>query len=99
MNYPTETKLLTLDYPVTVAGKDYKSLTFRRPRVRDNLIADKQNQADADKEVHLMALLAEVDRGVIEQLDMADYAAAQQIIVGFQKTSPKLAKETSNEAV
>ncbi|MFM2476353.1 phage tail assembly protein [Celerinatantimonas sp. MCCC 1A17872] len=85
MAYPIENQVLTLQFPVTVNNKEYTALEFRRPKVRDNLIADKQNEADADKEIALMALLSGVDQNVIHELDMADYAAGQQIIMGFQK--------------
>ncbi|MEI9391477.1 phage tail assembly protein, partial [Streptococcus pyogenes] len=70
MTYPAETKEVTLEYPIHVAGKEYKTLTMRRPKVRDQLIADKQNNTAADKEVHLLSLLAGVDTSVIQELDM-----------------------------
>ncbi|MFA0519961.1 phage tail assembly protein, partial [Vibrio sp. 10N.222.55.E8] len=37
MTYPAETKEVTLEYPIHVAGKEYKTLTMRRPKVRDQL--------------------------------------------------------------
>ncbi|EJG1697272.1 phage tail assembly protein [Vibrio parahaemolyticus] len=96
MTYPETHKTeITLTYPVTVNGKEIKTLALRRPKVRDQLIADKQNKNDADKEVHLMALLAEVEPAVIQELDMEDYEGVQKVIVGFRKK--KSESETSSE--
>ncbi|TCN02947.1 phage tail assembly protein [Vibrio crassostreae] len=95
MEYPVETKEVQLEYPVTVAGKEYKALTMRRPKVRDQLIADKQNKDPADKEIHLLSLLAGVETAVIQELDMTDYGEVQKAYKGFTKKNSK--SETSNE--
>ncbi|MEF1312037.1 phage tail assembly protein [Vibrio mytili] len=95
MTYPAAKTEVKLSYPVTVNGTEIKTLALRRPKVRDQLIADKQNKNDADKEVHLMALLAEVEPAVIQELDMEDYEGVQKVIVGFRKKSSK--SETSSE--
>lgn len=58
MIYPIETTALILLYSVEFQGKEYKELAFRRPRGRDNLIANKHNKLNADNEVHLMAVLS-----------------------------------------
>lgn len=97
MAYPVKNEVLTLQFPVTFNEQEYTTLEFRRPKVRDNLIADKQNQADADKEIALMALLSDVDQGVIHELDMIDYVAGQQIIMGFQKQGLGLSVNTSTK--
>lgn len=96
MGYPSASKQVELTYPVNIDGKDYKTLDIRRPKVRDNMIADKQNQNDADKEIHLMALLASVERQVIEELDMIDFSKLQQVILGFHKSAADSANETSS---
>ncbi|CAG9297574.1 phage tail assembly protein [Celerinatantimonas diazotrophica] len=97
MAYPVKNEVLTLQFPVTFNEKEYTTLEFRRPKVRDNLIADKQNQADADKEIALMALLSDVEQGVIHELDMMDYVAGQQIIMGFQKQDSGSSVNTSTK--
>ncbi|MDN3611355.1 phage tail assembly protein [Vibrio ostreicida] len=94
MEYPTNTAQVTLNYPIELGGKTIEVLTLRRPKVRDQLIADKQNKNDADKEVHLMSLLANVETGVIQELDMEDYSEVQKVIVGFRKNAS--ANMTSN---
>ncbi|HHY0435727.1 TPA: phage tail assembly protein [Vibrio parahaemolyticus] len=95
MTYPVEKTVITLTYPVTVNGKEIEMLALRRPKVRDQLIADKQNKNDADKEVHLMSLLAEVEPDVIRDLDLDDYMEVQKVIVGFRKKRSE--SETSKE--
>lgn len=96
MTYPAaEKKEVKLDYPVTVGSQTIEVLALRRPKVRDQLIADKQNKSDADKEVHLMSLLAEVDPAVIQELDLDDYTEVQKVIVGFRQK--RLASGTSSE--
>lgn len=91
MTYPSETKEITLEYPVTVQGKEYKTLNMRRPKVRDQLIADKQNNTAADKEVHLLSLLTDVDPAVIHELDMDDYQEVQNTYKGFTKKNSEKA--------
>lgn len=95
MTYPVAKTEVKLAYPVTVNGKEIKMLALRRPKVRDQLIADKQNKNDADKEVHLMSLLAEVEPAVIQDLDLDDYMEVQKVIVGFRKKNSE--SETSSE--
>ncbi|WP_273859442.1 phage tail assembly protein [Photobacterium sp. GSS17] len=96
MTYPAaEKKEVKLDYPVTVGSQTIEVLALRRPKVRDQLIADKQNKSDADKEVHLMSLLAEVDPVVIQELDLDDYTEVQKVIVGFRQK--RSASGTSSE--
>lgn len=95
MTYPVETKEVKLSYPVTLGGQKTEVLNIRRPKVRDQLIADKQNKSDADKEVHLMSLLAEVEPAVIQELDLDDYSEVQKVIVGFRKKRSE--NETSSE--
>ena len=84
--YPQAAKeTVTLEFPVMFKNTEITALSFRRPKVKDQMIADKQNKDNADKEIHLMALLAEVEPALIQELDMADYEQVQQVIVGFRK--------------
>ncbi|ENM6576165.1 phage tail assembly protein [Vibrio fluvialis] len=85
MAYPVNTTPLKLQYPIEFEGKKIEELNIRRPLVRDQLIADKQNKDTADKEMHLMSLLAGVDQEVIQMLDLYDYGEVQQVIMGFRK--------------
>lgn len=95
MPYPNETKTVTLDFPFECKGQKVETLEIRRPKVRDQLIADKQNKESADKEVYLMSLLAGVEPELIQELDFSDYEQVQDVIVGFRKKSS--GNETSSE--
>ena len=89
MTYPVAKTEVKLAYPVELGGQKIEVLNISRPKGRDQLIADRQNKNDADKEVHLMSLLAEVDPTVIQELDMEDYTEVQKVIVGFRKKNSK----------
>jgi len=74
---------IKLKHPVTVDGKELNSLSMRRPKVRDMLIADKHGGGNGAKEVAMFANLCEVDSSVIEDLDLADYGELQATYKGF----------------
>ncbi|HDI3293369.1 TPA: phage tail assembly protein [Vibrio cholerae] len=82
---PVLTKTIQLTVPAFYAGKEYTELTIRRPKVRDQLLADKQCEKTQDKEVRLFALLCGVADEVIQDLDMDDYQEVQKAVVGFRK--------------
>ena len=94
MSLPQSTTELKLEHSITHNGKEIGALNIRRPKVRDNLIAGKKPD-DGDKEICLMGLLAGVDETVIHELDMLDYLAFQEVIMGFRK-KPKSESETSS---
>lgn len=74
---------ITLNHPITVSGVEMKSLQLRRPKVRDRLIVDKLVVSDAEKEVLLIANLAEIPREAVEDLDLADYIKVQRQLTDF----------------
>ncbi len=76
---------ITLDYPVPSDGIEVSTLTVRRPKVRDQINAAKVPGTDQDREVRMFAELCGVTTGVIEDLDMADYAKLQDAYRGFMK--------------
>lgn len=80
---------IKLDYPVTVEGTEYKELTMRRPKVKDQKAADKASGSDADKETMLFANLCEVPPAVIDELDMLDYGKVQKEYSGFLSPNGK----------
>lgn len=80
---------ITLTYPVTVAGQEYKSLTMRRPKVKDDLASHAEGKTEAEREVILFAALCGVPRDVIRELDQAaDYARLQKEYEGFFDLTP-----------
>ncbi|ENM3868757.1 phage tail assembly protein [Vibrio cholerae] len=82
---PVLTKTIQLTVPAFHEGKEYTELTIRRPKVRDQLLANKQCENTQDKEVRLFALLCGVADEVIQDLDMNDYEEVQKAVLGFRK--------------
>ena len=79
---------MTLKHPITVDNITLHELTLRRPKVRDRLIVERSHTSDAEKEVALMANLAGTTKEMIEELDLGDYAALQEVLQGFLVASP-----------
>lgn len=86
---------IVLDYPVTVDKVEVKSLNMRRPKVRDQLAAEKGGGGNAEQEVRLFANLCEVPSSTVEELDMVDYAKLQEKYRGFLSSRPGSAEEPS----
>ncbi|WP_445215891.1 phage tail assembly protein [Bradyrhizobium sp. Pa8] len=63
---------ITLDFPFEVDGKNYTSLTMRRPKTKDSLKAAKFKGHDADKGILLLSDLCNVSPDVIAELDEID---------------------------
>ena len=76
-------KAITLKYPVTADGTELRVLRMRRPKVRDQVHAQKQGITDADHEIHLFASLCEVAPETVEELDLNDYKQLQNTFQGF----------------
>ena len=74
---------IKLNFPVLVDGTDYKELSLRRPKVRDLIAADADNDSSAKKEVFMFATLSELPIEVIEELDAKDYRSLQEVYQGF----------------
>ena len=89
--YPATSETLELQFPFQYESKKITQLTFRRPKVRDQLIASKMTDEhgkkldDPDVEIAFISLLTEQERDIIESLDITDYTEAQEIIRNFQK--------------
>lgn len=79
----TRTSTIELDYPVEADGGEVKSLTMRRAKARDSRDAQRGGGVPAETEIRLFANLCEVAPGVIEELDMADYAKLQDAYHAF----------------
>ena len=86
---------IDLDYPVTVDGVEIKKLDMRRPKVRDQINADKPGGTDGEKEIRLFANLCEVTPETIEELDLYDYTKLQDEYSSFLSSAPKSAGKRS----
>jgi len=84
MTSPTpQRETVALNHPIDIDGVKVSALHLRRPKVRDRLIVDKAGSTDAEKEIALIANLAEVSPEDLHELDMSDYNALQKVLSGF----------------
>lgn len=74
---------IKLHFPITHDGLPIADMTLRRPTVGDHLAAQKTAGTDAEREIRLMANLAELPPAAIHLLDMKDYAQLQKVLGGF----------------
>ncbi|GHS93668.1 hypothetical protein AGMMS49949_07030 [Alphaproteobacteria bacterium] len=74
---------IKLTHPITINGVALKEIFLRRPKVRDRLVVDKMTVSDAEKEVLLIANLAEISREAVEELDLSDYSKIQRQLQNF----------------
>jgi len=82
------TAKVALDFPLSISGVEVKSLTMRRPKVRDEMAFAKSKADDADKALHLMASLCEVAPDELLELDSADFAKLEAQLLDFKGAKP-----------
>jgi hypothetical protein len=82
---------ITLDHPIQYNGVALKEISLRRPKVRDRLVVDRMTVSDAEKEILLIANLAEISREAIEEIDLADYAKIQKVLQNFLAPADQVA--------
>jgi len=74
---------IKLNFPIEHDGVPIADISLRRPTVGDHLAAQKSAGTDAEREIRLIANLAELPPAAIHQLDMKDYAQLQKVLGGF----------------
>lgn len=84
MSYPNQVTKVTLSYPIFFNGKEIKEVEIRRPKLRDQLIANKTSEHAEDKEVKLLSLLCGVEPEFVQDLDMTDFFKIQETIANFK---------------
>lgn len=72
-----------LKYPIQSSGAVITVVRLRRPKVRDRLAVEKMGSTDAEKELAMLAMLADMAPDDLHELDMADYDALQKAFAGF----------------
>lgn len=75
--------VITLHYPIQSDEGETKTLSMRRPKVRDQLAADQQSSSDAERERNYFANLCEVSPDTIDELDLKDYKQLQDMYGRF----------------
>jgi hypothetical protein len=73
--------------PVKIDGVEVHELSLRRPKVRDLIAAGKKNVSESEREVNLVANLAEVSPEIIQDLDLSDYMKIQDWLKDFLSIS------------
>ena len=81
--------MIVLKYPIMVDGRRLEQITLRRPKVKDQLAAEKTSGSDSAREVALLANLGSLTPADIEELDMFDYSAVQEELRGFFSQKPE----------
>ena len=72
-----------LKYPIDFEGGKLSEITLRRPKVADVTAAKKGKKEESEQEITLIATLSGLPPVAIEELDLADYKALQEILTGF----------------
>lgn len=78
---------IKLSNPIKIDGVEVHELLLRRPKVRDLIAAGKKNVSESEREVNLIANLAEVSPETIQDLDLCDYIKIQGWLKDFLSAS------------
>lgn len=74
---------IKLSNPVKIDGVEVYELSLRSPKVRDLIASGKKNVSEAEREVNLIANLAEVSPETVQDLDLRDYIKIQEWLKDF----------------
>ncbi len=75
---------IALDFPIEIAGVAVKSVTMRRPKVRDELAFQKAKGTEGEKALYLLASLCELSPDELMELDAADLKLLEEQYVAFR---------------
>ena len=78
---------IKLSNPVKIDGVEVHEFSLRKPKVRDLIAAGKKNVSESEREVNLVANLAEVSPETIQDLDLCDYMKIQDWLKDFLSIS------------
>jgi hypothetical protein len=76
-------EIVKLNEGIKVDGVLIYELSLRRPKARDLLIASKKDASESEREVNLIANLAEIPAEAVKDLDMQDYLKIQEVLKDF----------------
>lgn len=74
---------ITLSRPLEIGGTKVSTVRMREPTVDDQLAADRAKGTDAEKEIAMMANLAEISPDDIKRMPLKDYKRLQLGFMGF----------------
>lgn len=76
--------VVVLAYPVTLADRELKDVTMRRPTLGDLLDHEPKTEDDVKEEVQLIGILCGLKPEEMRLLDSTDYRRLQQQYVRFR---------------
>ncbi len=76
-------KKIKLENSIKIDGVEVHEISLRQPKVRDLLISSKKNASEAEREVNMIANLAEIPADAVEDLDLRDYLKIQNWLKDF----------------
>jgi hypothetical protein len=79
---------IELDFPVEVDGNTIKTITIRRPKVRDQLKADRAKGTEFEKGLALLVDLTEQPQEVLLELDPVDLEKLDGQLAAFRGLAP-----------
>ena len=82
---------IKLDEAISVDGVLIHEINLRKPKVRDLLISDRKDMAESEREINLIANLAEIPVEAVQDLDLRDYMKIQNWLKDF--LSPPMKKK------
>ena len=80
---------IKLNTPIKIDGIEINELKLRAPKVRDIIAANRKNVSESEREVNLIANLAEVSIENVEDLDLKDYMKIQTWLQNFLSVEPQ----------
>lgn len=78
---------IKLSNPVKIDGVEIYEISLRAPKVRDLIAVGKKNVSESEREVNLIANLAEISPETIQDLDLRDYMKIQEWLKDFLSLS------------
>lgn len=97
MAHPATTKKLKLQFPVEWQGAAVTELTVRRPKGKDLRWLPK-GETGIEEMYPLLALLAGIEEGLIDEMDAADVAALNRLVNGFLNPAAEKAAKAAKAA-
>lgn len=76
-------KVIKLQIPIEFAGEEYHQLTVRRLKAKDFRQLDMMEGGGQAAAIAMVALVCNVEDGVIDELDAVDYLTVQETIADF----------------
>lgn len=78
------TETIKLTVPMTIDGVDIKEVTVRRPKVKDQLDAQRSGKGEGEIELHLIARLTGLNPvDITEKMDLDDFFCIRGVVHSF----------------